>query len=178
VIAIVALIVLGDATGIGQAGSGALIIFLIIAGVIGYGWWSEARILRTCHALRGQLLARHPVVYVCGFEMSSSKSMVSSDADQLVVSDIEGGQLVEVTRRPRASVQVTRARVQTALAKKYDGVRIAWGSRPEDQLLLSLYHESFWGLVFPMRGAELDEAVDALRRGDTGRAGDGLEPAR
>ncbi|MEO8690681.1 MAG: hypothetical protein ABI611_20995 [Solirubrobacteraceae bacterium] len=162
------MIVLSDAVGLGQGAAGALITALIVAGVIGYGWWSQARTLRTCHALRGQLLAGHPVAYVCGFEMSSSKSMVSSDADQLVVWDIERGQLVEAMRIPRGSVHVTRDRVQTAAAKKYDGIRLAWSSNPRGQLGLALYNVSFWGLVFPMRGAELDAAVDALRRGGAG----------
>lgn len=91
----------------------------------------------------------------------------SSDADQRVIWNIEDGQLVEVMRLAPGSVQVTRARVQAAAAKKYDGIRLSSSSNPQEQLGLALYNVSFWGLVFPMRRAALDEAVDALRRGGT-----------
>jgi hypothetical protein len=164
-VAIIALIVIGDAVGLSQGATGAVITVLIVASVVGYGWWSQTRIGRTCRALRAQLLAGHPVAYVCGLEMASTKSMISSDADELVVWDVERGELVEAVRVPRGSVQVTRQRVQTAMAKKYDGIRV---DMPQGPLRLSLYSDSFWGLVFPMRGADLDVAVAALQRGAAG----------
>ena len=113
----------------------------------------------------GAVLATHPVAYVCVFELASSKSMVSSGADALVVWEIEDGELVPVMHVPRGLVEVTRDRVQAAAAKKYDGVWIASGANPQDQLRLALYNDSFWGLILPMRGADLDQAVDALQRG-------------
>jgi hypothetical protein len=164
-VALIALIVIGDAVGLSQGATGAVITVLIVASVIGYGWWSQTRIGRTCRAMRGQLLANHPVAYVCGFEMVPTKCMISSDADELVVWDVEHGQLVEAVRVPRGSVQVTRQRVQTAMAKKYDGIRV---DMPQGPLRLALYTDSFWGLVFPMRGTELDEAAAALQRGAAG----------
>jgi hypothetical protein len=69
-------------------------------------------------------------------------------------------------------VQVTRGRAQTATAKKYDGLELEWGAGPEaHQLRLTLYDDTFWGLVFSMRGAALDAAVDALRQPGSARSG-------
>jgi hypothetical protein len=56
------------------------------------------------------------------------------------------------------------------MAKKYDGIHLVWRSSPQGELRLSLYNDSFWGLVLPMRGAALDEAVDALGRGTVASA--------
>lgn len=163
-IAIVALIVLSEAAGLSQGVTGIVLTVLIVGGVIGYGCWSEARILATCRALRAQLLASHPVAYACALELASSKSMFSADAGHLSVWEIEGGELVEIVRVPRASVQVTRGRVRAAAAKQYDGLHLDWSEDSQaHRLRLSLYAVSFWGLLIPMRGAKLDAAVDALR---------------
>jgi hypothetical protein len=164
---LIAAIVAFDALGISQGVQAILFVVLIVGSVIAFGTWSQNRIRRTYAQARAALLADHPVAYVCGLETSGSeKHLISSDAQQVVVWSVERGRPAALVRIPRASVRASRRRVQTAMAKKYDGLGLDWPDAPEGRTLrLSLFDDSFWGLVFPLRGARLDAAIAALQRG-------------
>lgn len=171
VVVIVGLIVAGDSLELSQGVTGGVIAVLIVAGVVGYGWLSQARIQRRYHRLLHELLARHRIAYVCGFEgVGSQKGLLSSDDEQLALWQVRDDQLVPLTTLPRGTVQVTRDRVQAAVAKKYDGICVSWGAQPDERARFVLYADSFWGLVFPIRGADLDEAVRRLNGGLNGRS--------